>query len=248
MAPGCRYDDFNMMDTQPIKRTLYPTVTGSSAIAIKYDKGVLVVADTLASYGKMARYKNVCRLKSVGPRTVVAASGEFSDFQYLSTLLDESDAIDSMSEDSCRRTCREWASYLSRVLYNRRSRFNPLWNSLLVVGVDDSGKQEISYVDLYGTSYTADYAATGFAAYLAAPILKEGYKPDLTEEAARDLLDRCLHVCYYRDTSSYPKVQFATVSLDGINIDQPKTLTAQRWSFAGYMAPTLSLGLAGNSW
>lgn len=42
---------------------------------------MLLAADTLASYGSLARFKDVQRLKSVGDYTVLGAGGEFSDFQ-----------------------------------------------------------------------------------------------------------------------------------------------------------------------
>ncbi len=40
--------------------TLRPMVTGSSVVGIKYRDGVMLAADTLASYGNMARYKVSC--------------------------------------------------------------------------------------------------------------------------------------------------------------------------------------------
>eukprot|EP00918_Siedleckia_nematoides_P022716 GHVU01048926.1.p1 GENE.GHVU01048926.1~~GHVU01048926.1.p1 ORF type:complete len:103 (-),score=11.65 GHVU01048926.1:50-358(-) len=102
---------------------------------------------------------------------------------------------------------------------------------------------------MVGTAYTAEFAATGFAAHMATPILRDNHSSDMTEEEARKLLERCLHVCYYRDTLAYPKVQFATVTTDGINIDQPKTLSQQRWNFHGWTRSTLSIGdIAGNAW
>jgi 20S proteasome subunit beta 7 len=47
----------------------------------QYKGGVMIAADTLASYGSLARFKDVQRLKAVGEHTVIGAGGEFSDFQ-----------------------------------------------------------------------------------------------------------------------------------------------------------------------
>ena len=38
----------------PRTQTLSPDVTGASVIAVKYDSGVLIAADTLGSFGSMA--------------------------------------------------------------------------------------------------------------------------------------------------------------------------------------------------
>lgn len=48
---------------------------------MQYKGGVLLASDTLASYGSLARFKDVQRLKSVGTHTVLGAGGEMSDFQ-----------------------------------------------------------------------------------------------------------------------------------------------------------------------
>jgi len=65
----------------PRNRTLQPIVTGTTVIGLKYAGGVMLAADTLASYGSMARYKDFRRLSSVGENTILGASGEMSDFQ-----------------------------------------------------------------------------------------------------------------------------------------------------------------------
>jgi len=48
----------------------------------------MMSADTLASYGSLARFKDVQRLKPVGDYTVVGAGGDMSDFQYLEKTLE----------------------------------------------------------------------------------------------------------------------------------------------------------------
>jgi 20S proteasome alpha/beta subunit len=69
----------------PTTHTTQPIVTGSTVLAIKYADGVMLAADTLASYGSLARYKDMQRLKKVGDATLIGASGEMSDFQVYNT-------------------------------------------------------------------------------------------------------------------------------------------------------------------
>lgn len=52
-------------------------------IAVRFADGVVIAADNLASYGSLARFRGQERLKVVGENTVVGASGDFSDLQYL---------------------------------------------------------------------------------------------------------------------------------------------------------------------
>ena len=53
-------------------------------------------------------------------------------------------------------------AYLSRVMYNRRNKMNPLWNSLVIGGVEpDTGKPFLGMVSMQGTHYVDSHVTTG---------------------------------------------------------------------------------------
>lgn len=60
-----------------------------------------------------------------------------SDFQYLQSILDELIISEFTEGDKHELGPEEIHEYLSRVMYGRRSKMNPLWNSLLVGGKKD---------------------------------------------------------------------------------------------------------------
>jgi Proteasome subunit len=51
-------------------------VTGTSVIALKYKGGVLMAADTLGSYGSLARFTDQRRLASMHNTTLIGAGGD----------------------------------------------------------------------------------------------------------------------------------------------------------------------------
>ena len=145
----------------------------------------------------------------MGTTTVLGASGDLSDFQYLQGLLDGLVTAEFTAGDGHALAPAEVHEYLARVLYARRSKLNPLWNSLLVGGVKD-GKAFLGYVDLLGTTYQASTLATGYGAYIALPLLRqavEGREESLTEEEARRILTESMRVLFYRDARSLNKVR-----------------------------------------
>ena len=81
-------------------------------------------------------------MHGVGNTTVVGASGDLSDFQYVQGLLDGLVTDEFTAGDGNELGPAEVHEYLSRVYYARRSKLNPLWNSLLVGGVKD-GKRYV---------------------------------------------------------------------------------------------------------
>ncbi|KAJ3555118.1 hypothetical protein NM688_g2756 [Phlebia brevispora] len=226
-----------------VQRTQQPIVTGTSVLAIKFKDGIMMAADTLASYGSLARFKSIQRLQAVGNSTVLGVSGDMSDFQYLQTLLDELIIEEFAAADKHELGPAEIHEYLARVMYARRSKMNPLWNAILVGGHKD-GKSFLAFVDLLGTTYSASTLATGYGAYIALPLLRkavEGRENTLTEEEARKILTDCMRVLFYRDARSLNKFQLATVTEAGVSISDTLTLETS-WGFAegirGYGAQT----------
>jgi len=226
-----------------VQRTRQPIVTGTSVLAIKFKDGVILAADNLASYGSLARFKDIQRLHPVGTHTVVGAGGDMSDFQHIQHDLDSLMISEFTASDGHSLGPDEIYEYLSRVMYSRRTQLNPLWNSLLVGGWKN-GKSFLGYVDLLGTTYTASTLATGYGAYIAQPLLRkavEGKELELTEEEGVKIIEESMRVLFYRDARSLNKYQVAVVTEEGVRISESRQ-TETEWSFAeqirGYGAQT----------
>jgi len=216
--------------------TTDPIVTGTSVLAIKFNGGVAIAADTLASYGSMARFRDIERLKSFGKYTIVGASGEYSDFQYIEEQVKQS-LIDRdyQLDDGRSTTPKEIYQYLVRVLYNRRNKFDPLYNVLVIAGYEN-GKAFLGQTDYLGTHFEDTTVATGYGSYIAQPILRKFYSEkngDITEQEAKDILKKCLTVLFYRDARAADKVQIAVVNDQGPTIDEPIKLDT-KWTFKGF--------------
>merc|ERR1711957_739142 len=98
--------------------------------------------------------------KTVGKYTLLGASGELSDFQYLSNMLDDHDNEEFCHEDGHCMGPAEYSSYIGRVMYNRRSKMNPLYNQLVICGKKGDAASHLSFVDHQGNPFTEDYVAT----------------------------------------------------------------------------------------
>lgn len=107
------------------------------------------------------------------------------------------------TDDGFSHSPSEIFHYLRAVMYQRRNKMDPLWNNLLVGGFKD-GKSFLGSVlpiirsradpslvapcrsvDLIGTAYEDEFLATGFGSYLAIPILRKKWRPDLEEGEVR---------------------------------------------------------------
>ena len=128
--------------------------------------------------------------------------------------------------------------YLSKVMYKRRSDFDPLWNQILVAGLDGADAPFLASVDLLGTTFSSPSLATGFGAHLAQPILRklvptEEATKDLSRQQAVDVVRECMKVLFYRDARSLDRYSLAVVTKEkGVELSTDEKLEAQSWAFA----------------
>jgi len=130
-------------------------------------------------------------------------------------------------------------TYIAKVMYKRRSDFNPLWNHILVAGLDHEDKPFLASADLLGTTFAAPTLATGFGAHLAQPILRrrvpdEKASKEVTREEAVDLVKECMKVLFYRDARSLDNYSIAVVEKGQkvVDLKQDEKLENQSWAFA----------------
>ncbi|KAF8819738.1 putative 20S proteasome subunit beta 7 [Cardiosporidium cionae] len=220
-----------------VKRSAEFTLTGGPIIGLIYEKGVILSADTGASYGKLARYKNIQRMYTCGSHTLIGGGGELSDLQHLHDILQEENMSDWVYEDANSMDPSEFASYASRILYQKRSKLTPLLTSLIVAGYKDN-KPFLGYTDQFGTIFEEKFVATGMARYLSPSLLLEKYKPGMTEQEARDLLMDCWKVLLARNTGSFNRIQFATATEEGVAIEDPIKITVS-WDLNAWSRPNI---------
>ncbi|EFE32096.1 uncharacterized protein ARB_00987 [Trichophyton benhamiae CBS 112371] len=209
------YDHSYLQTSGPTTHTQRPIVTGTSVIAVKFKDGVVIASDNLVGFG-----------------------GDVSDMQYIDRVLNSLDIQENYStygEHSL--NAKNLHTYLSKLLYQRRSKFDPLWNHILVAGLDDEGKPFLSSADLLGTTYSAPALATGFGAHLAVPILRRLFPEEngidnITKEQAVDAMKQCMRVLFYRDARSSDRYSIAVVTKDGVELKENEALENQSWAFA----------------
>lgn len=133
---------------------------------------------------------------------------------------------------------------VGRVMYNRRTKNNPIQNQICLAGFKDT--PFLGYVDLYGTTYEDDIVATGFGMYIAKPLLNDNWKPNMTFAEAKDLVEAAMRVLFYRDCRASNKIQLMTINQDGVEISAPYELD-HKWDHQAFVK-TNQFAVTGVSW
>ena len=223
-------------------RTQAPVSTGTSVVGLAFDGGVIIAADTLASYGSLARFRTVPRVLNVNNQTVLGCGGDYADFQQLSASIEQKQIDEECHADGFGMTPKSIYSWLTRVQYNKRSKFDPFWTFWVVGGLEQDhenggeAKPFLGYVDMLGTAYKDKAIATGYGAYIAIPLLRQlsERQGPVTEAEARAKIEECMRVLYCRDARSLPKYHIAVVTSTGSKIEGPIEIDAE-WNIAHYV-------------
>jgi 20S proteasome subunit beta 7 len=180
---------------------------------------------------------------------ILGFGGDVSDMQYLDRLLlalsirENYSSYSSASDDTDEASkfeslnAKNLHTYMSKVMYKRRSEFNPLWNHILVAGFGNDEKPFLASVDLLGTTFSSPSLATGFGAHLAQPMMRkvvpdEASVANVDKETAVKTVQDCMKVLFYRDARSMDKYSMAIVTKDGIDLKEDVRLENQSWAFA----------------
>eukprot|EP01029_Cantina_marsupialis_P015613 TRINITY_DN3425_c0_g1_i2.p1 TRINITY_DN3425_c0_g1~~TRINITY_DN3425_c0_g1_i2.p1 ORF type:complete len:225 (-),score=54.81 TRINITY_DN3425_c0_g1_i2:112-786(-) len=219
----------------PTTHTKSPSVTGTSVVAFTFADGVMLASDTLGAYGSLVRFTDIRRMMELNNKVIVAASGDFSDFQAIKDDLEERARVDKCTGDGHELGPKGVFSLLSAKMYHRRSKMDPLWNSLLIAGIEKE-KPFLATIDSIGTSYTSNIICTGMGLHFGMPLLREKWREDMTEQEAMVLIEEVMRILFYRDCRTINKIQVAKVTAEGTTITEPLPLPT-KWDWESFVKP-----------
>ncbi|KAJ0170227.1 hypothetical protein K1T71_014155 [Dendrolimus kikuchii] len=208
-----------------------PITTTTTVIGVKFDKGCVIAADTLGSYGSLARFRDCSRVLKVNDLILLGSGGDYADYQYLKDIIEQKIIDEQCVGDGLQLKPRSLYCWLTRVLYNKRSKMDPLWNNYIVAGIQD-GEPFLGAVDKLGTAYEDAAIATGLGAYMATPLIRDAIdNGPLNEESAKALVRKCMEVLYYRDARAFARYQLGVVTASKVVVEEP-TEIKHDWSLA----------------
>lgn len=96
----------------------------------------------------------------------------------------------------------------------------------------------LGLVDSVGTHFEDNTIATGYGAYIAQPILRnfyaeKGSSENIDEAEAKQILETCMKVLFYRDARTSDKIQISVIDDKGARVLDPFQLQTQ-WNFKGF--------------
>jgi len=209
-------------------------------MAIAYEDGVAIINDKVVSYGKSARYMNVSRQYRVNKNSLVAFGGDHADFQTLQNIIERRQNELRAHDRESILYPKQLFSYLSTLLYYRRCKMNPMWNTLIVCGMQpeqfDHTKLSpfIGVITPKGVAYEAKHVATGLSAMLLNQVIETEYRSKtMTKDEAIACLKKAHELTIYHDCVASNVYELAVVDKEDVHLSKSETITGN-WLIAEY--------------
>ena len=72
--------------------------------------------------------------------------------------------------------------------------------------------------------------------YIAMPLLRSGWKENMSEDEAKALLETCMRTLYYRDCRTINRISFAKITATETVVSDPVCMET-KWDFASFVRP-----------
>ena len=183
---------------------------GATAVGISYGNGVILASEKRVSYGNFVVNKNTKKTFSVTNQVGAACAGMVADMQV---LVRQVGALAKIRKLETRRNVapNSIAKLMSVIMFERR--FFPLLTQVIVGGIEI--KPEIYTLDPLGSVLPDEYASVGTGAEMALGILDAEYKPNMSEEKARELAVKAIKSSVQRDSSSGDGIDLLAITTKG---------------------------------
>jgi 20S proteasome subunit beta 1 len=195
---------------------------GTTLVAIKFDHGVVLAADTRTSMSAFVTNRFANKLEQITDHLSMARSGSAADTQELARRVRDDVVRPLLCRYGTHPSTQEIAHWLRRAIVDHEKK--SLSVGLLLAGCDPDGRPEIYSVSQTGALVLCEgpYAAGGSGSVYVMGYLDERLgtsSSDITtEDEAMQLCQKAIETAILRDGSSGGMVRFHVVTRQGTRV------------------------------
>lgn len=189
--------------------------TGTTILALPYDGGVLVCADSRTSTGTYVANRVSDKLVQISEQIYVCRSGSAADTQTLTDYVHY--FLNQWSLDTGRQpTVKVAAHLMRRLIYTNKDR---LMAGVIVAGYDPIDGASVYTITLGGSCLKLPFATGGSGSVFISGLLDSEYRPNMTKEETRALAKKACSHAMARDGSSGGVVRTVAIDANGVDRD-----------------------------
>jgi len=186
--------------------------TGTSIIAIEFEGGVVIAADSRTSTGSYVANRVSDKLSPLADYIYVARSGSAADTQAISDMVKY--YLDMHRTELGEQPLVKTASSLVQQLcyFNK----NDLLAGMIVAGWDKYEGGQVYCIPLGGVRIRQPWAIGGSGSTYIFAYCDSSYRPGMSQEESLKWVINCLALAMARDGSSGGVIRTAVITKDGV--------------------------------
>ncbi|KAI0985846.1 hypothetical protein GJ496_001883 [Pomphorhynchus laevis] len=210
------HKSFSKMDLHLLpKESSQEHMMGTTIMAIEYDGGVIMAADTRTSIGTFVFNRYTDKITKLTDSVYCCRSGSAADTQAIAEIVSYQANLYSL-ESNEELTVNNVANMAKRIAYANR---NMLLAGLIIAGWDKVKGGQVYAIPLGGMLARQPIAMGGSGSTYLWGYMDSQYKPGMSKEDAIEFVRNAVTLAIGRDGSSGGCVRIAIISESGVKRD-----------------------------
>ena len=186
------------------------TKTGTTIVGLVYKDGVVLGADTRATSGSEVAEKNCEKIHYLAPNMYCCGAGTAADTEKTTELISSQLELLRMDTSSQSRVVTA-CTMLKRRLF----RYQGHISAALVLGGCDINGPHVYQIYPHGSTGKLPYTTMGSGSLAAMSIFESGYRDNMSETEAVDLVKRAILAGVFNDLGSGSNCDTCVIRMDG---------------------------------
>jgi 20S proteasome subunit beta 2 len=183
--------------------------TGTTIVGVIYNGGVVLGADTRATEDTVVADKNCEKIHYIAPNIYCCGAGTAADTENVTGL------ISGQLELLRRSTGRQSRVVTAMTVLKRRLfQYQGHIGAALVLGGVDATGPHLYTIYPHGSTDKLPFVTMGSGSLAAMSVFETGYKDDLTEEEAKELVKNAIRAGIFNDLGSGSNVDLTIIRTD----------------------------------
>lgn len=209
VEPGCPYRSDDVMAPEQAVQT------GTTIMAVTFDGGVVMGADTRTSTGDYVANRASRKISKVYDNVYVCRCGSAADTQALTGFV-----INYLGQHAVELgklpSIQTAANLFKMIAYNNKDN---LMAGLIVAGYDEKRGGQVFSIPLGGSVHSVPFACDGSGSGYISGLMDANFRPGMTKAECLEFVRKCVAHAMSRDGSSGGMIRTLVITKDGIEED-----------------------------
>lgn len=185
-------------------------------IGIQGPDFVLVASDSASGRSIIRMKDDQDKMFKLSSKLLMLVTGEAGDTVQFAEYMEKNIQLYKM-KNGYELTPHAAANFTRRNLADALRSSSAYMVNMLIAGYDDANGPELYFMDWLASLQKVPFAAHGYGSFFSLSIMDRYYRPGLTREEARELLQKCIKEVQRRFLVRLPDFFIRIVDKDGVH-------------------------------